>query len=440
MPKPVVVIVGRPNVGKSTLFNRMTGSSSAIVEDIPGVTRDRNYMDARWEEKVFMVVDTGGFYPDPPEDIFAQAKEQAIFAVEEGDIIIHLLDGKDGLTPADMELARLLRASGKKILWAVNKVDAPTREERLYDFYGIGTEDLWPVSAATGHGYEEFMDRLGNLLPAYAEEAVDYPKIAVLGRPNVGKSTLVNALLGKKRMLVSPVAGTTRDSIDSVCTYHARKYLIIDTAGLRKRGKVGYSIERFALVRAIRSVERCDVALVVLDASEGITEQDVKIAGIAKEYGKGAIFLLNKWDLIAGPEEVFKKIMPELARKMWFSPYAPVITISGLVRKRITKVFPVIDRIIDERKKRIPTGELNRFFRDFVGKMVLPMYRGKAVKLFYMTQVREEPPGFVIFSNYPEAVKEQNLRFIEKGLRDSFSFEGTPLKIYVRARKKDKAS
>jgi GTP-binding protein len=214
---------------------------------------------------------------------------------------------------------------------------------------------------------------------------------------------------------------------------------LIDTAGLRKKGKVGYSIERFALVRAVRSVERCDVALVVLDASEGITEQDVKIAGIVKEYGKGTIFLLNKWDLIVGPEEVYKKIVPELVRKMWFSPYAPCITISGLGRKRITKVFPVVDRIIGERRKRIATGELNRFFRDFVGKMVLPAYRGRNVKLFYMTQVREEPPGFVIFSNYPEAVKEQHLRFIEKGLRDSFSFEGTPLRIYVRARKKDRA-
>lgn len=439
MSKPVVVIVGRPNVGKSTLFNRMTGTHSAIVEDIPGVTRDRNYLDAKWEEKVFMVVDTGGFYPDPPEDIFAQAKEQAIFAVEEGDIIIHLLDGKDGLTPADMELARLLRASGKKILWAANKIDAPTKEDRLYDFFRIGTEELWPVSAATGHGYEEFMDRLAQLLPEYQEEVIEHTKIAVVGRPNVGKSTLVNALLGKKRMLVSPVAGTTRDSIDSICTYHAKKYLVIDTAGLRKKGRVGYSIERFALVRAVRSIERCDVALIVLDASEGVTEQDVKIAGIVKGYGKGAIFLLNKWDLIEGAEEVFKEIIPELTRKMWFSPYAPVITISGLVRKRITKVFPVIDRIIDERNKRIPTGELNRFFGDFAGKMNLPMYRGKAVKLYYMTQVREEPPGFVIFCNYPEAVKEQQLRFIEKGLRDSFSFEGTPLKIYVRPRKKNTA-
>jgi GTP-binding protein len=215
--------------------------------------------------------------------------------------------------------------------------------------------------------------------------------------------------------------------------------MVIDTAGLRKKGKVGYSIERFALVRAIRSIERCDVALVVLDASEGITEQDMKVAGIVKEYGKGVIFLLNKWDLVPEPEEVFKRIIPELTRKMFFSTYAPVITISGLVRKRITKVFPVIDGIIDERRKRIPTGELNRFFRDFVERMSLPMYRGKAVKLYYMTQVREEPPGFVIFCNFPEAVREQQVRFIEKGLRESFSFEGTPLKIFIRARTKSKA-
>jgi GTP-binding protein len=438
MAKPVVVIVGRPNVGKSTLFNRITGSHAAIVEDIPGVTRDRNYLDARWEDKTFMVVDTGGFYPDPPEDIFAQAKEQAIFAVEEGDIIVHLLDGKDGLTPADMELARLLRASGKKILWAVNKIDAPSREERLYDFYEIGTEDLWPVSAATGHGYEEFMERLSSMLPDYFREAAEYPRIAVVGRPNVGKSTLVNALLGKKRMLVSPVAGTTRDSVDSVCTYQGKKYLLIDTAGLRKKGKIGYSIERFAMVRAVRSIERCDVALVVLDASAGITEQDVKIAGIVKEYGRGAVFLLNKWDLVEEPEDAFKRIIPELERKIWFSQYGPVITISGLVRKRITKVFAVVDRIIEERKKRISTGELNRFFQNVLARAPLPLYRGRAVKLYYMTQVREEPPGFVVFANYPTAVKEQYLRFIEKRLRENFSFEGTPVNIYVRARKREK--
>lgn len=436
MAKPLVVIVGRPNVGKSTLFNRMTGTHSAIVEDIPGVTRDRNYLNADWDGKTFMVVDTGGFYLDPPEDIFVQAKEQAFFAIEEGDIIIHLLDGKDGLTPADMELSRLLRSSGKNVIWAVNKIDAPTREDRLYDFYGIGTDNLWPLSAATGYGYEEFMENLSLLLPGYREEITDYPKIAVVGRPNVGKSTLVNALTGKQRMVVSSIPGTTRDAIDSICAYHGRKYLLIDTAGLRKKGKIGYSIERFSMVRAVRSIERCDVALVVIDASEGITEQDQKIAGIVKDYGKGAIFLLNKWDLVENPDESFKEVIEELSRKMWFSRYVPAITVSGLVKRRITKVFPVIDRIISERKKRVPTAELNRFFGSIMSKISLPMYKGRSVKLYYMTQVKGEPPAFVIFANYPDAVKDSHLRFIESMLRDYFVFEGTPLKIYVRARRK----
>lgn len=437
MTKPLVVIVGRPNVGKSTLFNKITKSHSAIVEDIPGVTRDRNYKDAQWEDKFFMVVDTGGFYPDPPEDIFVQAKEQALFSIDEGEIIIHLLDGKEGLTPADMELARLLRSSGKKVLWAVNKVDAPTKDDRLYDFYAIGSEDLWPLSSVTGYGYEEFMERLYELLPAYKEEGLDYPKIAVVGRPNTGKSTLVNALIGKQRMVVSPVAGTTRDAIDSVCTYYGKKYSLIDTAGLRRKGKIGYSIERFSMVRAVRSIERCDVAIIVLDSTEGVTEQDLKIAGIVKEYGKGALFLLNKWDLVADPEEFFGKIMADLSRKMWFSGYAPAITASGLEKKRITKLFPVIDRIISERKKRISTGELNRFFSGIVPNLPLPTYKGNPVKLYYMTQVRDEPPSFVIFANYPNALKESHLRYIERSLRERFAFEGTPVRIFVRARRRE---
>jgi len=437
MGKPFVVIVGRPNVGKSTLFNRMTGTHSAIVEDIPGVTRDRNYLDAEWEGKSYMLVDTGGFYIDPPEDIFAQAKEQALFAIEEGDIIIHLLDGKDGLTPADMELARLIRTSGKKVIWLVNKIDAPVRDERLYDFYAIGADNLYPVSAATGYGYDDFMDSLSALLPEYHEEKSDYPKIAVVGRPNVGKSTLVNALTGKKRMVVSEVAGTTRDSIDSTCIFHGKKYIIIDTAGLRKKGRIGYSLERFSMVRAVRSIERCDVALVVLDMSVGVTEQDQKIAGIVKDYNKGVIFLLNKWDLVTNPEETFKNVLPELYRKVWFAEYAPAITISGVSKKRITKVFPVIDVIIEERRKRITTGELNRFFREIIAQISLPMYKGKAVKMYYMTQVGIEPPAFVIFSNYRNAVMDSHLRYIERKLREYFGFGGTPLKIHVRPKKRD---
>jgi GTP-binding protein len=438
MAKPIVVIVGRPNVGKSTLFNRMTRTQSAIVEDIPGVTRDRNYLDAEWEGKNFIVVDTGGFYPEPPEDIYLQIKEHAMFAIEEGDVIIHLLDGKDGLTPSDMELARLLRASGKKALWAVNKIDGPTREERLYDFYPIGAENLWPVSAATGYGYDDFMEKLISLLPLYVEEEFDYPKIAVVGRPNVGKSTLINTLLGKKRMLVSPVPGTTRDSIDSICTYYGRKYLVIDTAGLRKKDKVGYSIERFSMVRAIRSIERCDLALIVVDASKGLVEQDQKIAGIVEGYGKGAIFLLNKWDLIDKPEEAHERLGNELSRKIWFMQYVPFLTISALEKKRITKVFPIIDEIIKERKKRIPTADLNRFFREFVSAMSLPLYKGKTAKLYYITQVKTEPPAFVVFTNYASALKDTHIRYIDKGLRSRFSFEGTPIRIYIKTKKRDK--
>jgi GTP-binding protein len=438
MNKPVVVIVGRPNVGKSTLFNRITRSQAAIVEAVPGVTRDRNYRDATWEGKTFMVVDTGGFYLEPPEDVFVQAKEQAFFAIEEGDIIIHLLDGKDGLTPADMELARLLRASGKSVVWAVNKIDAESRIERMYDFYRIGTEELIPVSAATGYGYETFMNRMHDLLP-YAEiETADYPKIAVVGRPNVGKSTLVNSLTGKQKIVVSSVPGTTRDALDSICTYHGKKYVFIDTAGLRKKGKIGYSLERFSMVRTVRSIERCDVALLILDAGQGIVEQDQRIAGMIKDYGKGTVFLLNKWDLVQDPERAYDLLSEDVERKMWFSSYAPFLTISGLVKKRIFKVYPVIDAIMAERGKRIRTAELNRFFQKIHSEITLPQYKNRKVKWYYMTQVKEEPPSFVLFVNYPEAVKTSHTRFIEKKLRESFGFQGTPLNIYVRPRKREK--
>jgi GTP-binding protein len=438
MAKPVVVIVGRPNVGKSTLFNRMTRSHAAIVEDIPGVTRDRNYLDAEWEGKNFIVVDTGGFYPEPPEEIFLQIKEHALFAIEEGDVIIHLLDGKNGLTPSDMELARLLRTSGKRVLWAVNKIDGPTREERLYDFYPLGTEELLPVSAATGYGYDDLMEKVISFLPSYVEEKISYPKIAVVGKPNVGKSTLINNLLGKKRMIVSPVPGTTRDSIDSVCTYYGRKYLLIDTAGLRRKDKVSYSIERFSMVRATRSIERCDIALIVIDATEGIVEQDQKIAGIVEYYGKGAIFLLNKWDLIDKPEKTYEKLSHGLNRKMWFMQHVPVLTVSALKKKRITKIFPIIDKIIEEKKKRVPTANLNKFFREIVSSMSLPLYKGKTVRLYYITQVKTEPPAFVIFTNYASALKDTHKRYIEKELRNRFSFEGTPIRIYIKAKKGDK--
>ena len=432
MPKPIVVIVGRPNVGKSTLFNRITESHTAIIENIPGVTRDRNYLDAAWDSKHFIIVDTGGFYPEPFDDIFSQIREQALFAIDEADVIIHLLDGKDGLVPSDLEIARMLRASGKHVLWAVNKIDAHARGERLYDFYTLGTEDLWPVSAATGYGYDEFMDKLVSLLPPYTGDTHDYPSIAVVGRPNVGKSTLVNTLLSKKRMIVSPVPGTTRDSIDSICTYYGRKYVFIDTAGIRRKDMAGYSLERFAAVRAVKSILRCDVALIVLSAADGIVDQDQKISGIVDSYGKGGILLLNKWDLLEKSEDVYRALKREVGRKMWFMPYAPVLTISALERKRVTKVFPLIDEIIRERKKRIPTAALNRSLSEMQSAMSLPSYKGKSVRLNYITQVRTDPPSFSLFVNHPAAVKDAHIRHIEKVLRHNFSVFGTPIRIYLR--------
>lgn len=434
MAKPFVVIVGRANTGKSTLFNRMIGSSAAIVEDLPNVTRDRNYLETEWEDKAFIAVDTGGFYPEPADDIFLQMREQALFAIAEADVIIQLLDGKEGLASADVELAKTLRASGKKVLWVVNKIDGPTREDRLYDFYALGVDELLPVSAATGYEFSELMDKVVSLLPPVSKEKVTYPKIAVVGRPNVGKSTLVNSILGKDRMIVSPAPGTTRDAVDSVCSYYKKKYLLIDTAGIRQKGKLGFSIERFSVVRAIRSIERCDVALIVLDAADGITEQDQKVAGIVEKYAKGAIFLLNKWDLVSEPELAYKKLVPELKRKMWFLAHAPVITTSGMEKKRITNIFPVIDEIIKERGKRISTADMNRFIQDVTSSTALPLYRGKQVRISYVTQVNTEPPAFVIFSNYPAGIKDSYIRYIERCMRERFSFAGTPVRIYKKVK------
>ena len=435
MAKPFVVIVGRANTGKSTLFNRMIGSSAAIVEDLPNVTRDRNYLETEWEDKAFIAVDTGGFYPEPADDIFLQMREQALFAIAEADVIIQLLDGKEGLASADVELAKTLRASGKKVLWVVNKIDGPTREDRLYDFYALGVDELLPVSAATGYEFSELMDKVVSLLPPVSKEKVTYPKIAVVGRPNVGKSTLVNSILGKDRMIVSPAPGTTRDAVDSVCSYYKKKYLLIDTAGIRQKGKLGFSIERFSVVRAIRSIERCDVALIVLDAADGITEQDQKVAGIVEKYAKGAIFLLNKWDVVSEPELAYKKLVTELKRKMWFLAHAPVITTSGIEKKRVTNIFPVIDEIIKERGKRISTADMNRFIQDVTSSTALPLYRGKQVKISYVTQVNTEPPAFVIFSNYPAGIKDSYIRYIERCMRERFSFAGTPVRIYKKVKK-----
>ncbi len=445
----IVALIGRPNVGKSTLFNRMVGKggayprSPAITEKTPGVTRDRNYGDAEWKGRHFTVVDTGGFFgaqsPSADDEIVRLVEEQALYAVQESDVVIHVLDGKTGLTPGDSEVARLLRESGKKVLWVVNKVDSDRNDDRIFEFYRIGAETLIPVSALTGYGFDEFMDAVMSRLPHRedAEESADkrshIPKVAVIGRPNVGKSTLINTLLNKKRLIVTSRPGTTRDAVDSLCSYYGRKYLFIDTAGIRKKVE-SYSVEGFSVIRTITSIKRADVIIIVLDASTGLVEQDQKIAGMVEESGKGVLFLLNKWDLVRDPEREYKRLLQEMKARIWFLHYVPCITTSALMRKRTTNVFPVIDRIIAERKKRIPTAELNRLLGRLTLSKPFPPYRGKELKFYYMTQVGVEPPQFTIFVNSPSAFKEQQTRYFEKAVRKEYSFKGTPIKIYYKSR------
>ncbi len=440
MSKPVVAIVGRPNVGKSTLFNRIIGRNLAIVEDMPGVTRDRNYAEAEWEGKRFLLVDTGGFEPETDDPMYTKMREQTTLAVEEADHIIFLMDGKQGLVPSDIEVSHRLRASGKPVIYAVNKVDGVRHEAFLPDFYRLGIDALFPVSAQHGPGFSELMDELSRTLPETDEQPQDkdmaaMPRIAIIGRPNVGKSSFVNALIGEDRMIVSPVAGTTRDAVDSVYQYYGRKYVLVDTAGIRSRGRISQGVEKYSVMRAMKSISRTDIALVLIDASEGITEQDERIVGLAHEAGKGIIIGLNKWDLVPDREQAFKLFMKDVQQRLKFADYASVLTISAVTRQRVTKVFEEIDKIVAEREKRVPTADLNRIFEKLAAAHEPPLYRGKRVKYYYITQVDIKPPTFVVFVNYPDGVHFSYLRYIENNLRQSFGFHGTPIRIFAKRRR-----
>lgn len=431
MRRPIIAIVGRPNVGKSTLFNRIVGRRMAVVAETPGVTRDRIYGEAQWEGKSFLVVDTGGLYPELETDIASQVEKQAFIAIEEADIVVMLMDALSGLTPSDIELSNTLRRYKKKIFYAVNKIDGASKEGFLYEFYSLGV-DLFPVSALSGYKFDDLMDSIAKVIPGGEEEKIEYPRIAILGRPNVGKSTLVNSLLGKERMIVSPLPGTTRDAIDSICTYYGKKYLLIDTAGIRRKGKMAKTLERYSFMRTLRNIERCDVALIVLDAVEGVLEMDQKIATLVHEAGKGAIILFNKWDLVDKSTTTLKTLENKLRQKLWFMDYAPFMSISALSRQRVTKIFPVIEEIIKESSKRVATHELNLFLKESLSLQTPPMYKGRGVKVYYITQVRINPPSFVIFTNKSEGLKEPYIKFLERQLRERFSFKGVPVRFYAR--------
>jgi GTP-binding protein len=440
MSKPVVAIVGRPNVGKSTLFNRIIGRNLAIIEDMPGVTRDRNYAEAEWEGKRFLIVDTGGFEPETDDPMYSKMREQTTLAVEEADHIIFLMDGQQGLVPSDIEVSHRLRASGKPVIYAVNKVDGVRHEALLPDFYRLGIDALFAVSAQHGPGFSELMDELSRMLPETDEQPQDketaaMPRIAIIGRPNVGKSSFVNALIGEDRMIVSPIAGTTRDAVDSIYQYYGKKYVLVDTAGIRSRGRISQGVEKYSVMRAMKSISRTDIALVLIDASEGITEQDERIVGLAHEAGKGIIIGLNKWDLVPDREQAFKRFTQDVQQRLKFADYASVLTISAVTRQRITKVFEEIDRIVAEREKRVPTADLNRIFERLAAGHEPPLYRGKRVKYYYITQVDIKPPTFVVFVNYPDGVHFSYLRYIENNLRQSFGFRGTPIRIFAKRRR-----
>lgn len=427
----LIAIVGRPNVGKSTLFNRIVGQRKAVVEDIPGVTRDRIYGHATWDNKSFLVVDTGGFETNPEQELVKQIRDQALIAMEEADVILFVMDGLEGLHVIDKELNDLLRRYDKTIFPVINKVDGLSKEKLIYDFYSLALE-ITPLSAKTGYEFEELMDKIVKVLPEEGAEVEEHPKIAIVGRPNVGKSTLVNALTGKKRMIVSNIPGTTRDAIDSVCSYYGKNYTIIDTAGIRKKGKMAQSLERFSFLRTMHHVDRCDVALIVINIEEGIVEMDQKIAALVNDSGRGAVIVVNKWDTVENKEALLEKTIQTIRQKLWFMTYAPIITISALTKQRATKIFPLIDEIMVNREKKLKTSDLNDLLKSVRSSSRHPLYKGKTVSLNFMNQVGKNPPAFVVFSNRPEAVSTQYVKYIEKSLRQKWSLKGTPIRIYIK--------
>ncbi len=435
--KPVVVIVGRPNVGKSTFFNRVTGTKKALVDDFPGVTRDRHYGDARWGDVEFTLVDTGGFTGGDDEDPFAgKIKSQIFQAIEDADMIIHLLDGKAGISPFDKDVVSMLRPLKKPVFYAVNKIDGLEQEDKMFDFYNLGIEKLYPVSAEHKYGINDFLDELTSMMPKSSfEEEKNIVKLAVVGRPNVGKSSLVNRILGQRRFLVSDIPGTTRDAVDSMCNVDGKTYLLIDTAGIRRKGKVSKKLEKFSIIKALKSLDRCDVALIVIDAEEGITDQDISIAGYAYERKCGCILLLNKWDIVKKDSKTAKRYYERLRMEAKFLNFAPVLTISALTGLRVFKIFNMVEDVYNQYKSRIGTGQLNKIFEGAILKNEPSLFRGRRLRFYYATQVSTSPPTFVCFVNYPEAVHFSYQRYLINQIRDKAGLDQTPVRLMFRKRK-----
>ncbi|WP_412838610.1 ribosome biogenesis GTPase Der [Bacillus paranthracis] len=435
MPKPVIAIVGRPNVGKSTIFNRIVGERVSIVEDIPGVTRDRIYSAGEWLNHEFNIIDTGGI-DIGDEPFLTQIRQQAEVAIDEADVIIFMTNGRDGVTAADEEVAKILYRSNKPVVLAVNKVDNPEMRSDIYDFYALGFGEPFPISGTHGLGLGDLLDEAAQHFPKIEEDGYDEDTIrfSLIGRPNVGKSSLVNALLGQERVIVSNVAGTTRDAVDTPYSKDGKDYVIIDTAGMRKKGKVYESTEKYSVLRALRAIERSDVVLVVLDGEEGIIEQDKKIAGYAHDSGRAVVIVVNKWDAVKKDEKTMKAFEENIRAHFQFLEYAPIVFLSAKTRKRIQTLIPVIDEVNESHSIRIQTNVLNDVIMDAVAMNPTPTHNGSRLKIFYATQVAVKPPTFVVFVNDPELLHFSYERFLKNRLRESFGFVGTPIHIIARAR------
>jgi GTP-binding protein len=438
--KPIIAIVGRPNVGKSTLFNRIAGGRRAIVFDEPGVTRDRNYSEVEWGDVRFTLMDTGGFEPVSKDRIFVQMAEQCQLAMDEADAILFVLDGKEGMTPSDLEIADLLRRQKKPVFFVVNKIDGPQHEEKVYDFYKLGVEPLYSISAEHRYGVEDLIDEVVKGLPKSAEEVEDKEatKVSVIGRPNVGKSSLINRLLGYQRVLVDEVPGTTRDAIDTAIEKDGKRYILIDTAGIRRKSRISLKLEKYSIVEALRTIDRSDVVLLVLDAVEGVTDQDARVGGFIHEKGKGCILALNKWDLVEKDSETMNKFVEKVYEDLKYLSYAPILFISAKTGQRVAKVLDRVDQVAEQARKRISTGSLNRYFNQWIEKLQPPLYKNRRVKLNYITQISTSPPTFLIYTNIPEGIHFSYERYLINRIRDAFSFEGVPIRLHFRKKRKER--
>ena len=435
MSRPIVAVVGRPNVGKSTFFNKIVGRRVSIVEDTPGVTRDRIYAEAEWNGIKFDLIDTGGIEPDSKDIILSQMREQAQMAMDMADVILFIVDGKDGITTADEEVAGMLRRTGKKIILLVNKIDNPRKiPDNFYDFYALGLGEPIPISSVNMLNLGDVLDDIVKSFPDNKYEETDDIKVSVIGKPNVGKSSLINALVDDNRVIVSPIAGTTRDAIDTPFEWEGSKYLLIDTAGIRRKSKVNEDIERYSVIRSIAAIERCDVCLVLIDAEEGLTEQDKKIAGEAHEAGKGIVVVVNKWDLVHKETNTMRDYRRKIESELLFMSYAPVIFISALKKERLGEVMAMVKFVAEKRALRVPTGQLNSLIADAVLMNQPPADKGKRLKVYYATQIGVKPPLFAFSINDRELMHFSYARYLENKIRAAFGFEGTSIKFLFRER------